>query len=768
MPTPTVQSFAWRFGGPLADLPAHLAWTLLGVVTLGGLAWIVRGYLRTLVALPPRRRATLTALRALVWLTLMLALAGPTRVERTYANRQTRPLAILVDRSDSMTKPDNRGQRRLDDALRRWRQAATAAEAAFGRPQVFAFADDLAQADDPEAAPPLATNHTRLHHSIREVIDRAPPGGWGGVVLITDGLDTTGDTSDEALAATLGRAISAGVPLYPLAGRNRYSGDNFIHLRELTVPARVPPRSRFTLEVTLDAYQGKAREVPVRLRVGDDWRPAETLSLGAGRRALSWSGEIPAQAEGALPLELQIGDDDQRVTARAEVLVARPDVTRILYYQGALDWGYRFLANILRRDPAFQLTPVFDLAPIGATAAVKPPPGALARLPGTPAELDEYDVVVLANAAAEQLSPGEQKALGDWVKTGGVLLFLAPDDAAAQGYAGSELEQMLPVVFGQPAEPPPTNFVQSRFRERMRQLGGANGSEEQRFAELASARSERPELSTFAWEPAADAIFGGRETTSSPAFANYANVRGAKPGATVLARHPTALAPDGKERAILLAIQRYGGGQSAVFTSDALWRWKLRQPSEDRDVEKFWQDLFAWLGRERPRGPSFDHPPLTARVGEEIELKLRGAGANAPFLSVESGASANASLLSAAGDDHGAFRYRWTPPAAGEWRFTAADDKGRQIRHYLQVSDPRTVGEASGLPPDDGLLHTLAQRTGGMPLGDATPPAWSRDGRAAELLSERLEPLWHQGALLAAVLLAYAAELLLRRRWQLL
>ena len=775
-----VHSFAWRFGGPLAGQPAAVAWTILGAVALIGLVWIIVNYRRTLVALPRSRRLALTVLRLLVWAVLIVALAGPTRVERTYARHETRPLALVIDRSDSMTTPDNRGQRRLDDALRRWRQVAPAALQTFGPPRAFAFADTVASIDTPDQSPHLVTERTRLFSSLETILNQAPAGGWGGIVLLTDGLDTSSDKPEVGLTPAIRSALGAGTAIYPLSGRNRYAGGEFISLRDLTLPTRVPPRSAFNLEITLDTYQSKSHVVPIRLRVGDTWREPEQVTLTPGRRALAWSTEIPAAAEGSLPLELRIGEGPGAVTTHAEVQIARPDTTRILYYQGALDWGYRFLADILRRDPAFNLTPIFNLSPIGSGPSQRTAPGALPDLPDTAAGLDAYDVVVLANASARQFSPAQQTALSTWVRGGGVLLFLAPDDDSTRGYAGTELEKMLPVVFGRPDAPVSVDATQNRFRDRMRQLGGSNSSEEARFAATARASSDHPELTAFQWEPAASALFGPDQKQISPLFANYATVQQAKPGATVLARHPTARMASGGDRAILLAIQRYGRGQSAAFTSDALWRWKLNQASTERHVEKFWQNLFAWLGRERPRGPHFDHPPLTARTGREIELRLLNGGPVAPLLSVErnhaagspsSGASAKeGTRLAATGEDADARLYRWTPPATGEWTLTVADSEGRKVRHWIQVMDTPVSNETSGLPTDETLLQTLAQRTGGAVLGDAAPSAWreASSGRDADLLREQRRPLWHGAGLLVVLLLLYATELLLRRRWQLL
>jgi hypothetical protein len=763
----SVTTFSWRFGGPLADLPPALAWSILGTLGIAGLIWIILNYRRTLVTLTPRRRAALTSLRIALWLLLLLALAGPTRIERTYAQKQTRPLAVVLDRSDSMTAADNRGTRRADDALRRWHALAPAAQKTFGAPKVFAFADDFTPLSSPDATASLKTGRTRVFRSLQSTLDAAPPGGWGAVVLLTDGLDTSGDDTKAALDKSVSSALAAATPVFSLAGRNRFAGGEFLTLRDLTVPSEVPPRSQFTFELTLESYQAAAHSVPVRLRVGNQWRPAETLALPVGRRAVTWSADIAAGAPGNLPLELVIGEGDSAVSTRSEVRIAAPDTTRILYYQGALDWGYRFLSDILRRDPAFALTPIFNLAPEGAPRTRTAPPGALPDLPDTAAGLDAYDVVVLANAAASQFSKSQQEALTAWVRAGGVLLFLAPDDDATHGYSGSEMERMLPVVFTGDRIENSNDAATADFRRQISQFsGGAHAGTEALFANQAKRNRTAPALSAFDWAPEAAGLIGADTVAATPRFANFARVERAKPGATVLARHPVEKSSDGRG-AILLAIQRYGRGQSAVLTSDALWRWKLNQPSKERGVEIFWQNLLAWLARERPRGPHFERTPLTAETNREVTL--RTAGGRNPRLTAQLD-NGPAVTLPATAQPNGSRLHNWTPASPGLWLLTLTDDDNRTARHWLSVSNALPAGENSGLPPDEALLQELARRTGGSVLENTAPSAWLPSGHetGADLLREQRTPLWHGGALLAVLLALYASELLLRRRWQLL
>ena len=86
----------------------------------------------------------------------------------------------------------------------------------------------------------------------------------------------------------------------------------------------------------------------------------------------------------------------------------------MLYYQGALQWGYRFLRGALESDPSFRLTAILNPAlQVQLTAANG---AALADLPEDAAELRRFQIVILAHVFADQLTPRQQQALVDYVR----------------------------------------------------------------------------------------------------------------------------------------------------------------------------------------------------------------------------------------------------------------------------------------------------------------------------------------------------------------
>lgn len=756
MTTTTTHHISWLDAGWLSTQPHASAWTLLAAALLTGVLVVAISYAFALVRVDPFRRAVLIVLRLALLLGLLAILAAPMRVEETYSHPSgPRPLAVLVDQSGSMTAADNRGHRRLDDALQKWQRLQPAAAHTFPAVKSFAFATGMTPLGKPTDRAHLPDSRTDLFASLEHALAHAPTGGWSGIVSLTDGLDTSGIEIAEAERATVHAALLANTPLYFVIGRNRTIEPPYFHLREFTAPADALPHTIIHLEAVFESYRNRAATIPLQFTVNGQAQPTGGLTLDPGRHIEHWSADYPANVPGTLEVDLRAGTQ----LARAEVRVIAPRELsrRILYYEGALDWGYRFLTDILRRDDTFSVTPVFDF-PNGGIAL---PPGALAHPPFTPAGLKPYAIVILANAAATQIPQEQQEALTQWVNDGGVLLFLTPDDDSAQGFAGSELERMLPVVFpsgGSSATPSDGGPIRIQIGNPARAYTAAHALE----------------LTPFAWEdsPLVRQIFAPTPDASlqeeTPRFSTSAHVARAKPAAEVLARNPAETGLDGQGN-ILLAVETYGAGKSVVFTTDALWRWKLSEASTARGTELFWENLFSWLTKDRrpPDTLRFDHPPVASPIDTDVTLRLLGAPAGAPVL-VEAalgGRRVPAAELPAEGGTH-VFRLRLNAP--GLWRIAAASGENESAHAWLSVDQSKPLGELSGASPDENLLGNMAAETGGAVIEDTPPTAWTYRPPAAQLVLERKEPLWHRSWIFGSLLGLYGLELLLRRRWNLL
>jgi uncharacterized membrane protein len=769
------QAFEWQFGG-WAGFPPWLGWTLLIFIAAGGVGLAVWLYHDTLQTLAPRQRAIFILLRSGFFLGLLVCLAGPARVERTYdSGTDGRPLAVVVDRSASMTAPDAAGLSRLTAAIHTWKESEAAAIHSFPALRYFSFSNDLTPASDLDQA----VNHadpgtsTALFDSLDHALQSAPGGGYGGIVCLTDGLDTTQATSEKLIS----RAVQSHTPLFFVAGENRQNAQENLIVRETVVPGQVLRKSQFNATALVEAHCAKARDVPLALWQDDHELAATTIHLTPGANLFPWSISVQSDEPAMLHLHWQLGDGADQETIAATVRVVAQNQVAVLFYQGTLDWGFRFVNSALQRDASFTVTGLFNPDLNIAQVATTNSQSTLTALPDSADALQTYQIIVLANTFADQLSDAQQKALSDYVRKGGGLLFLVSDTKIAQTFSRSSLEAMLPVVFDPAAADSAEDPSMEQFQSLMHNVGGANVGNETDFAANAMSGSGLDPLKSFAL-PANTTraeiakLFGnapGEPQTDLPKFASYAHVASLKAGADVLAVHPTDQTGAKQARA-LLVTQRFGDGQVTALLTDALWRWKLSLPSTSHAPETFWQQLFLALAG--PGGAMhFSSQPGFASLGEQSLFRLDGApGLTAPTVNAIAPNAATKILPLQPGTHPGEWTFQFSPDQPGKWRLHAQDNRGAEIETLLRVSNVSHGVELSGLPPDVEGLRKLAQATGGALLNDGTPETWASHASTPEatMVSQHARPLWNTWAVLLLALSCYAIELIWRRRAKLL
>jgi uncharacterized membrane protein len=767
-------AFEWQFGGWPGIAPA-VAWSVLGALAIGGIFLAIWMYRSTLQPLKPGYRVIFILLRCMFFLVLLLCLAGPTKIERTYdTGKETRPLAVIVDHSASMTTPDSHGLARLTAAIRTWKQSEAAAVHSFPSMRYFSFSTALTPADSLDAA----VNHndpgngTALFDSLEQAERAAPGGGYGGIVCLTDGIDTTNNTPDKLTAL----AVQNHTPLYFAAGENQQAAQDMLIVRDTAVPGQVLRKSEFAATATIEAQSSGERDVPVSLWQDNTQLAATTLHLRSGSNFVPWSVPVQSNEPGMMHLSWRLGDPTQGETVAATVRVVAQNQTNVLFFQGTLDWGFRFITNALSRDSSFAVTGLFS-PDLSLTQVITSDPQAPAALPDSALALHPYQIIVLANTSAAQLSPAQQTALSDYVRSGGGLLFLLSDTTMAQTFSSTALEAMLPVVFdpAPPANQPDASLAE--FQAKMMSVGGSNQGDETGFAADAISRSGLAPMKEFALPPGTPRqeiakLFGhspNAQEAEVPKFVTYAHVASTKAGAEVLAVHPDDKTGT-NQPSPLLVTQRFGQGQVTALLTDALWRWKLSLPSASHASDVFWQQLFLALV-----GPGstmhFGTQPYFAALNEQASFRIEGApGLSPPVVTIVPPGAAGQPLPPRPGPQPGEWDFQVTPNQSGSWRVQVQDNGGAEIETLLRVSHASHNTELSGLPPDIEGLRKLAQATGGTLLNDGTPESWATTPTTPEstLVSEHVQPLWNSWVMLLVALSLYVVELIWRRKVKLL
>lgn len=755
----------WQFGGLLQGLHPFVAWGILGLAAVIGLAVVTVSYRHTLRVLPPAGRWSLTALRVALLLAVLLCLANPVRIEKAARDKKpSHKLAVLIDRSASMDAIDNRNETRLGNALRIWRQHGGEAAEKFDAVEYYRFSTKLDPIPTLDAAATAGAPGSETH--LYTALDQALAGSPSAIVCLTDGLDTT----EKGAADLIARAQREGVPLYFVAARNRSRPGELLNIREVKAPSRVLRQTRFSAGVALEIAAAKDGEVPVELWSGDQKLAETRLPVRAGWNSLPWTVDVTSGEAGTMPLEFRAGPPGkQEISASTTQIIGKATVD-VLYYQGALQWGYRFLLTALQSDPSFRMASILN--PALGMKMTSPVSGhtTLSDLPEDAAELKQYQIVILAHVFADQLSAKQQQALIDYTKSGGGVLFITPDTEASKQFAGTPLEQMLPIVFEPSKKLSQQDAAIQTFQEHMQAIGGSRAADETEFADHAMSRQDTVGLTPFYASRGSASAKLFQVGPNAPQFSEYAQVKSAKPGAEVIAVHPRDRTSDGASR-VLVARQQFGSGFTAAMTTDLLWRWKLSLPSSSRVVETFWQQFMLSLAPPASGlGLRIFRTGDSATTTRPVSVHIEGSSSEAPKVEAVNPQGTRQTLNARAASTQGATAWdaSFTPDLEGRWEIVAANSAGDRARISLPVSRQVRTLETVNFPPDLEGMRRMAEATGGVLIESEAAAFAPPPGLDRALESKQSQPLWNTNWLIALLLGVYGTELITRRLFRLL
>ncbi|HOD81609.1 MAG: hypothetical protein BWX88_03297 [Planctomycetes bacterium ADurb.Bin126] len=195
-------------------------------------------------------------------------------------------------------------------------------------------------------------------------------------------------------------------------------------------------------------------------------------------------------------------------------------------------------------------------------------------------DLKAVDVVVLGRFDAAHFHPAQMRALAGFVQAGGGLLVLGGADGlnAAQ-YAGTPLEDVLPVRLPQAATRPaaPARPAQTASLP----LTTAEGAAHPMLAGVA------PFLNAPGGRPP-QKVAVRRDERPLPGLTGWAPLGTVRSDAVVLAvRSASDAAP-------VLVCRSVDQGRSALLCADSTWRWAEIDPGGQAVHARLWQQMLAW------------------------------------------------------------------------------------------------------------------------------------------------------------------------------
>jgi uncharacterized membrane protein len=736
---------AFRFAPP-AGAPMAAAVIIAGLL----IAFVSYRVLRSRIEW--RQRAVLGALRIAAIAIVLFCLFRPVLIVRA-AVAQQNVVGILIDDSRSMQLTDENGSR------------ADLIKSTFANPdspimkalsdrflvRTFRFSSGTSRVSAPGDFT-FAGTQTRIANAIESARQELAGLPVSGLVLVTDGADTTDATVTDALLASKAEAL----PVFTVGvGKETLAHD--IQVGRVSVPRTALKGTSLLVDavITQTGYTGQT----VTLDVEDQGKivGSQPVKLPADGDPVSVRVRFTATEAGPRVFRLKVAPQPGEVVTQNNQRDVQIDIKdrkeRILYYEGEPRFEMKFARRAIADDPNLQLVTLqrtaenknlrLDIDPGGVELA--------AGFPKTREELFAYRGLVLGSVEATAFTADQLRMIAEFVdiRGGGLLLLGGPHSFAEGGYTGTPIADAMPVVLGKAGtglahvKVHPTRAGEAHA---VTQLGDTEEASAARWAQL-------PPLTTVNFidtlKPAATALLAGTDD-----------------------RH--------HERTVL-AFERYGRGKSIAFPVQDSWIWQMHASIrvEDQTHENFWRQLLRWLVDSVP--DPVEARPLSDRVEPGQPVTLTADVVDPRFVELND-ANVVAHVKSPGGGDV-SVPLQWTGERNGQYRGTfTTSEQG----WYEAKVDATRAGQAVGsavthvrTAPDDAeyfdaamhapLLKRIAQDTGGRfytaDAMTALPDDLKYSGRGVTAVEER--ELWHMPVLLFALVAIICGEWGLRRYWRL-
>ncbi len=375
-----------------------------------------------------QRVALSTVTRSLVFMLLVIAMAQPTVLRREY----WKSVVYAIDVSRSVSSAF------LKQAL----QWADEANRRFHPDHVryLIFADGVRLLDSPQqvlsvsvSSKPLVRNAsvpdndvigqsaTDIEAALRAAMFGFAPHHARRLVLISDGNQTRGEVW-RAVSRLQGEAVRT----FAIPAAVSVSSDAWVE--SITFPPGVRQQEPIRIRVSVRAVA--TMPASVELTTGKRLLGKRNVELSAGENIVSFDARLPKRGTNVVTAQLKSQADlvpENNVLSDSVRVGPRP---RVLYVEGTPASAH-YLAEALRAHY------------IDVTVATAK------GLDEDPQRLSSYDAVILSDVFAHDLGPDTVRRLGLFVRErGGGLVFAAGESTyGKQGYAGNDVERLLPVRF---------------------------------------------------------------------------------------------------------------------------------------------------------------------------------------------------------------------------------------------------------------------------------------------------------------------------------
>src|SRR5260221_8929431 len=331
--------------GVLVVVVAALAIAIAALWTYRGLATASR----------TRDRVVLIGLRVAALAMLLVCLFRPTLVLKAAVPQQNF-LGVLVDDSRSMSIADRDGQPRSAFVQEQLSGPNAKLYAALSQRFVVRFFGFSSSSGRVQSAGDLkfGGTSTRLGQALDRARDELAGLPLAGLVMVSDGADTSDAAIDEPLASLKARSV----PVFTVGlGQERFAKD--IQVTRVETPRSVLKGTALVVDVVLSQTGYGGQTVP--LSVEDDGRIVSTqdVTMPIDGDAATVKVRFTAGEAGArlfrFKVPVQTGEQVTQNNARDSLIQVYDRAEKVLYFEGEPRWDYKFLRRAVEEDKNLQV-----------------------------------------------------------------------------------------------------------------------------------------------------------------------------------------------------------------------------------------------------------------------------------------------------------------------------------------------------------------------------------------------------------------------------
>ena len=687
---------------------------------------------------------------------LVFCLMQPTLILSTVVPQQNF-VGVLIDDSRSMGLAEADGSVRSDFVAEAFTPGTSELYDALAERFVLRFFrfSDVADRINDLGELSFQGTHTNLARALDQAREELAGVPLSGLVMVSDGADN----DDRPITEALVPLQAAGVPVFTVGvGSEQVTPD--IELGRVELPRIALEGSTLMVDVVVTQSGFGQRTVPIIVQDDTQILAEETIDLGPDGEPVVARLGIELGREGSRQIEFRIptqpNERVQRNNSRTAWVDVRGEREKILYFEGEPRHEVAFMRRAVADDENLQLVVLQRTAESKFLRLEVSDSTELAGgFPLTRDELYRYRAIVLGSVEASFFTHDQLQMIADFVSNrGGGVLFLGGGDAFAEGgWAGTPVEEVMPVVLGPANRETPTNegyFAEVRPRPTP---AGLAHSAIQLDAEPRNLRAR--------WD-------------SLPAVTVRNRLVATRPGATTLLEGVHAT---GGQNQVLLAFQRYGRGKAIALTAQDTWIWQMHADVslEDQSHEAFWQQVLRWVVDGVPDAVSITTDQERVEPGQMV--RLVASVADSSYLDVND-ASVLARITSPSGvvdelpvewtvEEDGEYVVEFRPSEAGDYEIkVSADRAGTPLgadSTWIHVGPSNDEFFDSGRRTS--LLRRISNETGGQFYTPETVSRLPEDititGAGVTLVEEH--DLWDMPVLFMLMLLLMGAEWGFRR-----